>query len=127
MKGFAETVAEAPSEIVAVAVAARRKYGICDKQRARFGDCNDTARMVVQMLNKMGLQTQFQGGQFVCDPNDDLQFDHGWVLVDGQILDPTVDQFFSELDVDLYTKTPGVYFSHPEWDGEWLRPRYITP
>ena len=33
MKGFAEMVAEAPSEIVAVAIAARRKYGICDKQR----------------------------------------------------------------------------------------------
>jgi hypothetical protein len=110
-----------PKQVVSAALKARSDDKIC---RARFGDCRSTATATVKYLNEMGIPAKLAGGQFITNPAEDEEWDHSWVQVGQYILDPTVDQFFSSLDVDMETKTPGVYYSHPLWDGSGLAKRY---
>ena len=122
-----------PHEIVQLALRARDEYGICE--RAQFGDCKDTSQGLVNLLQERGLHARVTGSQFIYGYDNNPAYegddeeasphssnDHSWVMLNGWILDPTVDQFFSDMDVDLVTKTPGVYFSHPQWDG----PKYVN-
>jgi transglutaminase-like putative cysteine protease len=106
-------------KVISAALEARKEIS-CDK--AIFGDCLDVSRRTVAILNKAGIPAKLTGGQFVTNPVEDEEWDHSWVIVDGEILDPTVDQFFSPLDVDLETTVPGIYYSPV--DGGWLDDRY---
>ncbi len=106
-----------PSSIVHFAQQARQESGIT--RCAKFGDCNDVVNKTVNLLKRAGIKAKLKGSQFWTD--DDMYFDHSWVIIYGNILDPTIDQFFSELDVDLETKVSGIYYSDYEWDG----PKYI--
>mgnify|MGYP000299444042 CR=1 FL=1 len=119
---FLESMQFDPQSVVQAAIQARADEGIAG--RATFGDCKAVCNRLASLLRKLGVVAQLKGGQFICDPNDEIHYDHSWLIVGGDILDPTVDQFFSDLDFDLSTQTPGVYFSHPECDGDWLTDRY---
>ncbi|KKN96730.1 hypothetical protein LCGC14_0163740 [marine sediment metagenome] len=107
-----------------------RKQFVCDV--AQFGDCSETAEGLVKLLRAKGIQAKIQGGQFITVTGDRPGFeeleewDHTWVIVGSHILDPTVDQFTSTLDVDLYTSEGGVYYSHPSVDGDELKSRYVV-
>jgi hypothetical protein len=112
-----------PQQVIDAALAARKNGGICD--RAHFGDCKEISQATLQMLQKVGIQARLTGGTFITKPKDDESWDHSWLIINNKwILDPTVDQFFSDLDVDMHTKTPGIYYSHPNWDGNSLKSRY---
>lgn len=108
-------------QIINLALQARQQAG-CDK--ARFGDCRDVSERTVVLLKSMGIPAKLKGGHFIANPDENDYWDHSWVVIDGEILDPTVDQFFSTLDVDLETETPGIYYS--ALDGPWLMNRYKT-
>jgi hypothetical protein len=110
------------TKIIAAAKRARKFCGIANNERAVFNDCGPVSRQLVQELAEIGIDAQLAHGQFKCD--DDTEFDHTWVVVDGVIIDPTVDQFFSDLEIDLVTHTPGLYF--PPHDTDYLNGRYIT-
>jgi hypothetical protein len=108
--------------VVQAAIKARKNLGI---KCARFGDCNDVSKTVAQLLKRSGIPAKWTGHYF--DNGDNGYTDHSWVVVDGKwILDPTIDQFFSSLDEDMDTKIPGVYYSHPEWDGNKYVKRYVN-
>lgn len=118
--------------IVSLAKQARQIYGICD--RAKFGDCNDTVKETLILLKQYGIQAKSQGGYFITNPNSVAvwpgeedeptpeEWEHTWISIQDDakkdILDPTIDQFYSSLDFDLMTKAPGIYYSHPLWDGD---------
>lgn len=119
---FLESMQFDPQSVVQAAIRARADEDIT--ARASFGDCKATCVRLASLLRAAGIPAQLKGGQFVCNPNNEIHYDHSWLVVSSDILDPTVDQFFSDLDFDLSTQTPGVYFSHPEWDGDWLTDRY---
>jgi len=107
-----------PQEIVNITVQARKNIEICE--RAKFGDCGDAAKETVKLLNS----GKIESGYFVYNLPNEEQSEHSWIRIGRYVLDPTIDQFFSDLDVDLETKTYGIYFSHPSWDGDWLLNRY---
>lgn len=107
-------------EIINTAILARQRYGCHSK--AMFGDCLDVSKIIVPVLNQKGIPAKIHGGFFITNPSEDEKWVHSWVSIGEEILDPTVDQFFSSLDVDLVTKVPGIYYS--EIDGDWLRNRY---
>ena len=111
-----------PSSIVDVAQQARQEAGVI--RCALFGDCKDVSNDTIKLLKQKGVKAHIEGSYFyVGDENGD--FEHSWVVVDnGFILDPTIDQFFSSLDEDMHTKVKGIYFSHPEWDGDRYANRY---
>lgn len=112
-----------PQQVINAALVARKTSGVCD--RARFGDCKEISEETVKILSRAGIQARLSGGTFITKPDDNESWDHSWVLVMNRwVLDPTIDQFFSDLDVDMKTKTPGVYYSHPSWDGNIYRDRY---
>ena len=127
-KLFMEAVGR-PAQIVSVAQEARKQEGV---KCAVFGDCNAVCDLTVKLLGKMGIQAKRVGGHFRASSSDsrynfsgeNSDSEHSWVLVEGYILDPTIDQFFSELDEDMHTKVEGIYFSHPEWDGNRYVKRY---
>lgn len=110
-------------KIISTALQVREKEDITHSQ---FGDCNDIVVKTIAELNKLRIPARRQGGQFISNPSEDEEYDHTWIVIENDIFDPTIDQFFSSLDVDLITKQPGVYYSHPEWDGDWLVKRYKT-
>lgn len=110
--------------IVWCAVKARRRYGLSGLTHASFGDCNAVCKLTSSLLGQQDIDSKVRGHGFIYDLSEGESFEHSYVLVDGHILDPTIDQFFSPLDVDLHTAVPGVYFSHPDWDGDWLKERY---
>lgn len=120
-----EAIAAEP--VVQAALRARSGEGI---RCARFGDCKAAATATVALLRQEGIPAKLVHGRFVSATGDApgfeerTEWDHSWVEVSGDILDPTVDQFFSELDEDMILETPGVYYSHPRWDGDWLVSRY---
>jgi hypothetical protein len=95
---------------------------------AVFGDCGPVSRDLIPLLMGRGVTVRLAHGIFVSNPEEEEQWDHSWVEldIDGKtyILDPTVDQFFSPLDVDLVLENEKFYFSHPDWDGDWLAERY---
>lgn len=111
---------------------ARRQWGICGARTAGsakgvgavFGDCKETAKGAVALLQRQNRNARLAHGYFIADPAEDESWEHTWIEIDDYILDPTVDQFFSSLDIDLYTTVQGIYFSHPEWDGDSLKERY---
>jgi len=121
---------EENKEVILLAQQARRNWGICD--RAKFGDCKATSKGLVMLLTQAGRPAKLAHGYFKASTGDmpgneqETNFEHSWVEIDGDILDPTVDQFFSMLDVDLHTTVEGIYYSHPDWDGDELRERYIN-
>lgn len=106
-------------KVVDAALKARKQIN-CD--RAIFGDCLDVSKRTIVILSEIGISAKLEGGQFITNFDDDEEWDHSWVVVDDEILDPTVDQFFSSLDVDLVTTIPGIYYS--SIDDDWLRERY---
>lgn len=78
---------------------AREEWGIEAAERAEFGDCTPVAIILKRLLEEeTDKEVVIVGGRFQCD--EDTEFDHTWLLVDGEIVDPTVDQFYSDLDVD---------------------------
>lgn len=111
---------------------ARLEAGIKDGEKAIFGDCGDVSRRILRIIKACYLyKCDLKHGTFVCGPDDNsededavIEFDHTWLEVDGHIVDGTVDQFFSDLDEDMVTATDGLYFSHPEQDGDSLKDRY---
>jgi hypothetical protein len=105
--------------IIEAALQARNEIN-CVK--AVFGDCLDVSRRTVAILKEMQIPAKLVGGQFITNFEEDEEWDHSWVMVGEEILDPTVDQFFSPLDVDLRTTVPGIYYS--AIDGSWLDDRY---
>jgi hypothetical protein len=111
-----------PDSIVQACQKARRDYGV--KQCSSFGDCKDISKESMIILKSVGVVAQLVGGHFLANKNDGEEYDHSWLVVDGFVLDPTIDQFFSSLDEDLTTNIFGVYFSHPEWDGDKYLNRY---
>lgn len=112
-----------PQKVIDAALVARKTSGVCD--RAHFGDCKAISEETVKALLKTGIQARITGGTFITKPKENESWDHSWILVmDRWILDPTIDQFFSEIDVDMRTKTPGVYYSNPSWDGNVYKNRY---
>lgn len=113
-----------PQQVVNAALVARKSGGVCN--RAQFGDCKAISEEAVKVLQHAGIQARLSGGTFITNVDDNQSWDHSWVVVMNRwIFDPTIDQFFSELDVDMRTKTPGVYYSHPSWDGNGYKNRYF--
>jgi hypothetical protein len=110
---------KATGEIINTAILARQQYG-CNP--AIFGDCKNVSKIVVSALNQKGIPAKLKGGQFITNPSEDEEWDHSWITIGSSVLDPTVDQFFSMLDIDLITEVPGIYYS--ELDGDWLKSRY---
>lgn len=108
--------------IVQACQKARRDYGI--KKCSTFGDCKDVSQEVSKILKSLGITARLVGGYFLANRNYGEEYEHSWLMTDNFILDPTIDQFFSPLDEDLVTKTFGIYFSHPEWDGDKYSNRY---
>ena len=114
-------------KIISAVLQIRASEGI---QRCTFGDCNDICDKTLIALKKLHIPARRQSGQFITNPNppdtdEEETWDHTWIVIENNyIFDPTVDQFFSSLDVDLITKQPGIYYSHPDWDGDWLVKRY---
>lgn len=111
-----------PQQVINAAILGRKNGGICD--RAHFGDCQDIMKETMVVLRRAGIQAYESGGTFITNLANNDSWEHSWVQVGKHILDPTVDQFFSDLDVDMHTKTPGIYYSNPQWDGNELRNRY---
>lgn len=110
-----------PSSIVDIAQQARQEAGIV--RCAKFGDCNDVCDLTVKLLKQRKIKAKRVGGYFwTGEENGDIE--HSWIIVDNFILDPTIDQFFSTLDVDMHTEVPGIYYSHPDWDGDVYVNRY---
>ncbi len=108
-----------PNQIVDIALRARKEIGI--EGCAKFGDCKEVCEKLVTLLEETKIPARLAGGMFTTNIDDDEKWDHSWVIVNNNILDPTIDQFFSPLDIDMDVKTEGVYFSHPSWDG----PKYV--
>jgi hypothetical protein len=112
---------------------ARSEAGIGHRDRAKFGDCTAAATALKRIVEGFTNHTVvIKGGKFVCDydPSDSdepLSFDHTWLEIDGIIVDPTVDQFFSDLDVDMDLVTDGMYIGHPDHDADTLKARYECP
>ena len=110
------------SLVTPAAKRARKTWGIT--KRAEFGDCSAVCRLLVEILQELGIQCRLQFGKF--HTAEDEEWDHTWVETfekyDIWILDPTVDQFYSSLDIDLETKTDGIYYS--KVDGDELASRY---
>lgn len=106
-------------KIIDAALQARKDMG-CD--RAEYGDCRDASERTVTLLEGMGIPARLAGGQFTTNFAEGEEWDHSWVVVGDEILDPTVDQFFSPLEVDLETVVSGIYYSPV--DGGWLDDRY---
>ena len=119
---FREYFEKQDHRIVSLAMKARQQGGICT--RSRFGDCNDIVARTLALLTHNGIHAKRVAGNFICDPREDVYFEHTWIAISDYVLDPTVDQFFSDLDVDLITKQRGIYYSAPDWDGDWLEKRY---
>lgn len=112
------------AQIIAAVKRARR---FClNGEKARFGDCGPVSFRLVEELAFLDIACQMDAGTFqytAHEENDKL--DHTWVILhDGTIIDPTVDQFFSDLDIDLVTTHPGIYF--PPVDGDYLVSRYSS-
>jgi hypothetical protein len=110
-----------PSTIVDIAQQARQEADITTC--ARFGDCKDVSNITIKLLKQRGIKAQLKGGYF-SPGGENGDVEHSWIVIDGFILDPTIDQFFSELDVDMDTKVKGIYYSHHEWDGDKYENRY---
>ena len=112
-----------PQQIVNTALQVRKLKGVCT--RAKFGDCKELSEELMKMLLRQGVQARMSGGTFITKPKDDESWEHSWLVINNRwVLDVTIDQFFSDLDVDMHTKTPGIYFSHPNWDGNVYKDRY---
>lgn len=119
---FAESID--PQHVVNAALSARKQGKICD--RAHFGDCKEISEETLKILKRAGIPARMSGGTFITNLENKDSWDHSWVVVSGKwILDPTIDQFFSDLDEDMILKQPGVYYSHPSWDGNTLSNRYF--
>lgn len=107
--------------IVQACQKARRDYGI--KQCSAFGDCKDVSKEVSKILRSLGVSATLTGGHFLANKNDGEEYEHSWLMIDF-LLDPTIDQFFSSLDEDMETIVPGIYYAHPQWDGDKYINRY---
>lgn len=113
-----------PQQVINAALEARKTGGVCN--RAHFGDCMAISEDTIKILTSLGIPARLTGGTFITNPKEDDSWDHSWIIVNNRwILDVTIDQFFSELDVDMHTKTPGIYYSHPSWDGNVYKSRYF--
>jgi hypothetical protein len=113
-----------PQQIINAAMVARKSVGVCD--RAHFGDCKEISEHTVEVLKRAGIECRLSGGTFTTNLKDNSSWDHSWVVVANRwILDATIDQFFKDLDVDMKTKSPGIYYSHPSWDGNVYKDRYF--
>lgn len=110
-------------KIISVAIEIREREGI-GIGRAQFGDCNDIVNKTLIEFKKMHINAVRQGGVFIANPYEEEEYDHTWIVINNDVFDSTIDQFFSSLDVDLITEQTGIYYSHPAWDGDWLIKRY---
>lgn len=106
-------------KIINAALRARKEVG-CSP--AGFGDCGDVSKRTVDILEEDGISAKVVGGLFITNVREQENWDHSWVEIGNAILDGTIDQFISELDVDLVTEVPGIYYS--VIDEGWLIGRY---
>ena len=112
-----------PQQVVNAALTARKHGGICN--RSHFGDCKELSEETLKLLKQLGIPARLSGGTFTTNISDKQSWDHSWIVVSGRwILDVTIDQFFSDLDEDMILKQPGIYYSHPSWDGNTYKDRY---
>lgn len=96
---------------------------LCGNSKAVFGDCGPVSTDIVNNLADAGIKAKLTHGNFIVDISQPTEITpHTWVTVGGHILDATVDQFFSILDIDLECEIPGIYFV--PFDGEYLVNRY---
>jgi hypothetical protein len=107
-----------PQQIINAALVAR-KQGNCD--RVHFSACKAILEETLAILMRAGISARISSGTFTTKKNE--SWDHSWIVVGKWILDPTVDQF--KTDSAIKTKSPGIYYSHPSWDGNHLRERYF--
>lgn len=123
MKTFKEFLLEAtnPQTVINLAIESRNEIGI---ECAKFGDCADVSHNLLKKLNQNNIKAVIDGGYFIYNLKNDESYEHSWIKIDNYILDATIDQFYSDLDEDLETKYYGIYFSHPQVDGNWLEKRY---
>jgi GNAT superfamily N-acetyltransferase len=111
--------ADLDEKIINAALQARQETGCLP---TGFGDCGDTSKKTVAILKENGISAKVVDGLFITNVSVQENWDHSWVEIGNVILDPTVDQFLSEMDVDVETEVPGVYYSAV--DGGWLAGRY---
>ena len=112
-----------PQQIINAALVAREQ-GVCD--RTHFSDCKTISEKTVKILQHAGIQARLSNGTFITKSKKNESWDHSWIIIMNRwILDVTIDQFHSELDNNIKTKTPGIYYSHPSWDGNNYKDRYF--
>jgi hypothetical protein len=109
------------SDLIEQAILARRL--MCDGIQAVYGECGCVSFQLKKLIDSKrirGRRVIYTQGFF--RDNKDQLVDHTWLVVYGYILDATVDQFIC----GKQTKQPGVYYSHPKFDGKSLRERYVS-
>jgi hypothetical protein len=103
-----------PQQIINAALAARKNSN-CNQ--TRFEDCKELAQQTLEILKRAGIQVHLSAGTFQTNKES---WDHSWLIIMNRwVLDPAVSQF-----PNIDTKTPGIYYSHPSWDGNKYKDRY---